>query len=58
MDKVLTLPLKCSILIPCQVFSRICGYYQPLGAWNEGKKAEFEDRSYYNVDNYRSDDAN
>jgi hypothetical protein len=32
----------------CEVYSRIVGYYRPLNQWNEGKRAEFDDRQAYN----------
>lgn len=35
--------------IPCQIFSRVCGYYQPTFTWNIGKQAEFEERADYNI---------
>lgn len=31
----------------CQVYSRVCGYYRPIGQWNEGKVAEFKDRAMF-----------
>lgn len=33
----------------CEIYSRICGYIRPLEQWNEGKKAEFEDRAKFCV---------
>lgn len=30
--------------VPCEVFSRIVGYFRPIKNWNDGKKAEFHDR--------------
>ena len=27
--------------IPTEVFSRVCGYYRPVGQWNKGKQEEF-----------------
>ena len=32
---------------PCEVYSRIVGYFRPIDNWNEGKKAEFRDRKNY-----------
>jgi len=34
---------------PCEVYSRIVGYLRPVQNWNEGKKAEYEDRKEFNV---------
>jgi len=30
--------------VPCEVFSRIVGYYRPMKNWNEGKIEEAKDR--------------
>jgi hypothetical protein len=30
--------------IPCEVYSRIVGYYRPVDSWNRGKKEEFKQR--------------
>ncbi|MBU0535735.1 MAG: ribonucleoside triphosphate reductase [Nanoarchaeota archaeon] len=30
-----------------EVYSRIVGYYRPIGQWNKGKKEEFKDRLEY-----------
>lgn len=29
---------------PCEVYSRVCGYYRPVKDWNPAKQQEFEDR--------------
>ena len=34
---------------PCEVWSRITGYYRPIQNWNDGKVQEFKDRRVYNV---------
>lgn len=31
----------------CEVWSRIVGYLRPTVQWNEGKQAEFSDRSLF-----------
>lgn len=36
--------------IPCEVFSRIVGYYRPISSWNEGKQQEAKDRKHYVLD--------
>lgn len=33
--------------IPCEVYSRVVGYFRPVQNWNEGKKQEFFDRKTY-----------
>ena len=32
----------------CEVWSRVCGYYRPTKAWNDGKRSEFKDRTNFN----------
>lgn len=36
---------------PCEVYSRVCGYLQPLNQWNDGKQAEYANRKTFNLDN-------
>jgi anaerobic ribonucleoside-triphosphate reductase len=31
----------------CEVWSRVCGYLRPTARWNDGKFAEFGDRSTF-----------
>ena len=33
--------------VPCEVYSRIVGYFRPIQNWNIGKKQEFEDRKEF-----------
>ncbi|MBT4723225.1 hypothetical protein HN958_04310 [Candidatus Falkowbacteria bacterium] len=33
----------------CEVYSRVVGYLSPINRWNNGKKAEFDDRTNYKV---------
>lgn len=40
---------KCTIKQPCEVYSRIVGYYRPVGQWNNGKQQEFSQRKVYKV---------
>lgn len=35
------------MVMPCEVWSRIVGYYRPVQAWNVGKRQEFNDRVMY-----------
>lgn len=42
---------------PCEVYSRIVGYFRPVGNWNEGKKQEFEDRRTYDTSRRTSPSA-
>ncbi|PIO00442.1 ribonucleoside triphosphate reductase [archaeon CG10_big_fil_rev_8_21_14_0_10_43_11] len=34
--------------LPCEVFSRVVGYFRPVQNWNHGKREEFKDRRTYN----------
>lgn len=34
---------------PCEIYSRITGYYRPVQNWNDGKSQEFKDRVTYQV---------
>ncbi len=34
----------------CEVYSRIVGYLRPISQWNKGKKAEFDMRKLYSID--------
>ena len=35
--------------VPCEVWSRVVGYFQPIKQWNKGKKEEFRERKYYDL---------
>lgn len=30
--------------VPCEVYSRVVGYFRPVQNWNEGKKQEYKER--------------
>lgn len=32
--------------IPCEIFTRVAGYYRPVNQFNKGKKEEFNERVY------------
>jgi len=34
---------------PCEVYSRIVGYFRPVKCWNDGKQAEFEERVTFDI---------
>ena len=36
--------------IETEIFSRISGYFRPVSQWNRGKKEEFKERKYINID--------
>lgn len=31
----------------CEVFSRVVGYFRPVGVWNKGKQEEFKNRKEF-----------
>lgn len=33
---------------PCEVWTRVMGYFRPVANFNIGKKAEHEERKYFN----------
>jgi len=35
----------------CEIWSRIVGYFRPVGEWNKGKKKEYADRLEYVLEN-------
>jgi anaerobic ribonucleoside-triphosphate reductase len=35
--------------VQCEVYSRVVGYYRPVNSWNEGKKAEFQNRKMFDL---------
>ena len=38
---------KCTVKQPCEVYSRIVGYYRPISQWNKGKAQEFQERKEF-----------
>jgi len=38
-----------TVKIPCEIYSRITGYYRPVQNWNAGKSQEFCERKTGNV---------
>jgi hypothetical protein len=38
---------------PCEVWSRVCGFFRPVSAYNPGKREEFYERLPYNVSNLK-----
>jgi len=37
----------------CEIYSRVVGYLRPIQQWNEGKKAEFELRKTFKVNDHK-----
>jgi ribonucleoside-triphosphate reductase len=40
---------KCTIKQPCEVYTRIVGYYRPVQQWNLGKQEEFKQRKEFKI---------
>lgn len=36
--------------LPCEVYSRVCGYLRPVQSWNKGARANYERRKTFRVD--------
>jgi hypothetical protein len=43
--------------IPTEIYSRVVGYYRPVHQWNNGKKAEFEERKEFNANSVSAMDS-
>jgi anaerobic ribonucleoside-triphosphate reductase len=39
------------IKVPCDVYSRVVGYFQPVRMWNNGKAEEWKYRAFIQNDN-------
>lgn len=35
--------------IPCEVYTRVVGYFRPASQWNKGKKSELSDRKEFSI---------
>lgn len=36
--------------VPCEVYSRVVGYFRPVANWNAGKQIEFAERKMIRLD--------
>lgn len=43
---------KTEIKIECERYSRVAGYFRPVGQWNAGKREEFSERQYLNIQEF------
>jgi anaerobic ribonucleoside-triphosphate reductase len=48
-DLKLKLQNKESLGTPCEIYSRVTGYYRPISLYCEGKLSEFMDRLEYQI---------
>ncbi len=35
--------------VPCDIYSRVVGYYRPVAYWNTGKREEFRNRKVFDM---------
>lgn len=45
--KVNGVELKESERTPCEVWTRVMGYFRPMSQYNRGKQSEFRDRKWF-----------
>jgi anaerobic ribonucleoside-triphosphate reductase len=36
-------------VVPCEIYSRVVGYFRPVSQWNPGKREEFSERRPYRL---------
>ncbi len=39
-------------VVPCEVYSRVVGYFRPVQNWNLGKQQEFNERKTVKLDSF------
>ena len=44
---------KTELKIPVLTYSRVSGYYNPVTAFNKGKREEFSERKYLNIQEFK-----
>ena len=44
---------KTELRIPVLTYSRVSGYYTNLSTWNKGKREEFSERQYLNIQEFK-----
>ncbi len=40
-------------VVPCEIYSRVVGYFRPVQNWNAGKQQEFSERKTVRLDSFR-----
>ncbi|WP_297058308.1 anaerobic ribonucleoside-triphosphate reductase [Thermosulfurimonas sp.] len=40
-------------VVPCEIYSRVVGYFRPVQNWNAGKQQEFSERKTVKLDSFR-----
>jgi len=41
---------KTEVKVPAEVYSRVVGYFRPVGQWNKGKREEYGERQIINIE--------
>ncbi|MBX6422174.1 anaerobic ribonucleoside-triphosphate reductase [Thermosulfurimonas sp. F29] len=39
--------------VPCEIYSRVVGYFRPVQNWNAGKQQEFSERKTVRLESFR-----
>lgn len=39
--------------IPCEVYSRVVGYYRPVSQWNKAQQEQFRERMAFNQNKFK-----
>lgn len=37
--------------VPCEIYSRVSGYFRPVSQWNGAKREEFSERRFAHITN-------
>ena len=40
---------------PCEIWTRVMGYHRPVSEFNQGKKSEFYERTYFKENKCHAD---
>ncbi|HIE32542.1 MAG TPA: hypothetical protein EYP81_00635 [Thermodesulfobacteriaceae bacterium] len=40
-------------VVPCEIYSRVVGYFRPVQNWNSGKQQEFSERKTVRIDSFK-----
>ena len=41
-------------VVPCEIYSRVVGYFRPVQNWNAGKQQEFKERKTINLSSFKA----
>lgn len=40
-------------VVPCEIYSRVVGYFRPVQNWNPGKQQEFSERKMVRLESFK-----